>query len=80
MADAGYVIPTARTRLRPVSMQDVGTLHRLWTDPEVRRFFWDAEVIPYERAEAAVREAVEDFGATGSGSGSPKDVNTVETR
>jgi hypothetical protein len=46
----------------------------------VRRFFWDDEEIPYERAEAAVREAVEDFGATGSGSGSPKDVNTVETR
>jgi [ribosomal protein S5]-alanine N-acetyltransferase len=69
MADAGarYVIPTARTSLRPVSMEDVGGLHRLWTDPEVRRFFWDDEVIPYERAEAAVREAVEDFGRHGFG-------------
>ena len=64
MANAGarYVIPTARTRLRPVSMEDVGDLHRLWTDPEVRRFIWDDEVIPYERAGAAVREAVEGFG------------------
>jgi [ribosomal protein S5]-alanine N-acetyltransferase len=67
MGDAGHVIPTARTSLRPVSMQDVGTLHRLWTDPEVRRFFWDDEVIPYERAEAAVREAVEDFERHGFG-------------
>ena len=71
MGDAGarHVIPTARTSLRPVSMEDVGTLHRLWTDPEVRRFFWDDEVIPYERAEAAVREAVEDFGRHGFGRG-----------
>ncbi len=31
MGDAGarYVIPTARTSLRPVSMEDVEALHRL---------------------------------------------------
>ena len=62
MADAGYVIPTARTRLRPVSMEDMGDLHRLWTDPQMRRFFWDDEVIPRQRAGDAVREAVEGFG------------------
>ena len=67
MGDARYVIPTAGTPLRPVSMEDVGHLHRLWTDPEVRRFFWDDEVIPYERAGAAVREAVEDLGRHGFG-------------
>jgi len=69
MGDAGarYVIPTARTSLRPVSMEDVEALHRLWTDPEARRFFWDGEVIPHERAEAAVREAVEYFGRRGFG-------------
>jgi ribosomal-protein-alanine N-acetyltransferase len=48
-------------------MEDVGTLHHLWTDPEVRRFLWDDEVIPYEMAEAAVREAVEGFGRHGFG-------------
>jgi ribosomal-protein-alanine N-acetyltransferase len=69
MADAGarYVIPTARTSLCPVSMEDVGDLHRLWTDPQVRRYSWDDEVIPYERAGAAVREAVEGFGRHGFG-------------
>jgi ribosomal-protein-alanine N-acetyltransferase len=67
MGDAGYVVPTARTSLRPVSMQDLEYLHRLWTDPTVRRFFWDDEVIPRERAEAAVREAVEDLGRHGLG-------------
>ena len=69
MGDAGarHVILTARTSLRPASMEDAGTLHRLWTDPEVRRFFWDDEMSPYERAEAAVREAVEGFGRHGFG-------------
>ncbi|MDP9439322.1 MAG: hypothetical protein M3P49_11345 [Actinomycetota bacterium] len=37
MGDAGHVLQTARTSPRPVSMQDVGYLHRLWTDPAVRR-------------------------------------------
>ena len=69
MADAGarYVIPTARTRLRPVSMEDVGDPHRLWTDPQMRRYFWADEVIPRLRAGAAMREAVEDFGRHGFG-------------
>ncbi len=67
MGDAGHVVRTARTRLRPASMQDVGYLHRLWTEPAVRRFFWDDEVITRGRAEAAVREAVEDFGRHGLG-------------
>jgi len=67
MGDAGHVVPTARTLLRPVSIEDVGYLHRLWTDPAVRRFFWDDAVIPHERAEATVREAVEDFGRHGFG-------------
>lgn len=69
MGDAGarYAIRTLRTLLRPVSMEDVGKLHRIWREPAVRRFFWDDEEIPYERAEAAVREVVEDFGRHGFG-------------
>lgn len=63
----GFVIRTPRTLLRPASMEDVGELHRLWREPAVRRFFWDDEEIPYERAEAAVREAVEGFGRHGFG-------------
>ncbi len=59
---AGHAIQAARTILRPVSIEDVGYLHHLWTDPAVRRFFWDDEVVTRERAEAAVREAVESFG------------------
>ena len=67
MGDAGHVLQTARTSPRPVSMQGVGYLHRLWMAPAVRRFIWDDEVITRGRAEAAVREAVEDFGRHGLG-------------
>ncbi len=71
MGDAGarYVIPTARTSLRPVSMEDVEALHRLWTDPEVRRFFWDDEVMrgfATEFALALLRYGLERAGLTGA--------------
>jgi RimJ/RimL family protein N-acetyltransferase len=48
-------------------MEDAGDLHHLWTDPQMRRFFWDDEVITHQTAEAAVREAVEGFGRHGFG-------------
>lgn len=66
--DAGrYLIETARLRLRQVSIRDLDALYRIWTEPAVRRFFWDGEVISKERAEAAVREGSEDFAKHGFG-------------
>jgi [ribosomal protein S5]-alanine N-acetyltransferase len=62
-----FLIPTPRLRLRPVSMDDVDALHNLWTDPAVREFFWDGEIIDMERAEAAVREAIGGFERHGFG-------------
>lgn len=62
-----FRISTARLRLRPVSTGDLEALYRIWTDPVVRRFFWDGEVISKERAEAAVREGGEDFAKHGFG-------------
>jgi ribosomal-protein-alanine N-acetyltransferase len=66
--DAGrYLIRTARLRLRPVSLEDLDALYSIWTDPEVREFFWDGEVISREKAEAGVREAMGDFARYGLG-------------
>ena len=62
-----FLIETARLKLRPVSMDDLDDLHRLWTDPAVREFFWDGEVISRERAEGAVREGIEAFDRRGFG-------------
>jgi [ribosomal protein S5]-alanine N-acetyltransferase len=53
--------------LRAVRLDDVDALHRLWTHPDVRRFFWDDEVIPLGRAEDAVREAIGGFDRYGFG-------------
>jgi RimJ/RimL family protein N-acetyltransferase len=52
---------TVRCQLRPVSPADTGELHRLWTSPGVRRFLWDNEIIPLERAAEAVSTSRELF-------------------
>jgi len=61
------LIETARLKLRPVSRNDLDDLHRLWTDPAVREFFWDGETISRERAEAAVKEGIGEFDRHGFG-------------
>lgn len=53
------ILHTARLTLRPWALDDVERLHALWTDPDVRRYLWDNAVIPRERAEEAVRAAID---------------------
>ncbi len=48
------VLTTTRFELRPVTAADTGELHALWITPGVRRFLWDDEIIPLERAEETV--------------------------
>lgn len=62
-----FQIESARLTLRPVSPDDLEALHRLWIDPAVRHYFWDGEVISKERAEDAIREALQDFESHGFG-------------
>ncbi len=61
------VIETARLRLRPFSLNDVDALHRLWTEPEVRRYLWDGEVIPRERVESLINTSIISFEDHGFG-------------
>lgn len=42
-------IETDRLLLRPFTPADLDALHRLWTDPEVRRYLWDDEIIPQDQ-------------------------------
>lgn len=51
-------IRTRRLSLRPFAVSDVDALHALWTDPLVRRWLWDDEVIPRERAAEVVAASV----------------------
>lgn len=43
-----YEIETARLRLRPLIPDDLDAVHRLWTEPEVRKYLWDDEIISRE--------------------------------
>ena len=55
------VFETERCQLRPVTPDDTAALHRLWISPGVRRFLWDDEIIPLERAGEAVSTSLELF-------------------
>jgi [ribosomal protein S5]-alanine N-acetyltransferase len=63
-------LPTLETRrlvLRPCALSDLGDLHRLWTDAEVRRYLWDDVVISRERAAQTLQEALDSASHTGIG-------------
>lgn len=51
-------LETERCELRPVSPDDATELHHLWTSPGVRRYLWDNEIIPIERAAEAMSTSV----------------------
>jgi ribosomal-protein-alanine N-acetyltransferase len=60
-------IETARLMMRPVAADDVDDLHRLWTDPDVRKFLWDDRIIPRETAIGVIESSVESFKTNGFG-------------
>lgn len=60
-------IETARLRLRPFRLDDVDVLHRLWTEPEVRQYLWDGDVIKRERVESMVKTSLKSFADHGFG-------------
>ncbi|MYG14759.1 MAG: GNAT family N-acetyltransferase, partial [Gammaproteobacteria bacterium] len=43
------VLQTKRLTLRPLAEADLSALHRFWTQPDVRRYLWDNEIISIER-------------------------------
>jgi ribosomal-protein-alanine N-acetyltransferase len=60
-------IETARLQMRPFTLSDTDDLHRLWTDPEVRKYLWDDEVISREVAEEVVKSSLVSFEHHGFG-------------
>lgn len=60
-------LTTARTRMRPLTSDDVDLVHKLWTDAAVRKFLWDDVVIDRERAAQVVDMSGRDFAAHGFG-------------
>lgn len=58
---------TARLQLRPCTVADVEALHRLWTNPEVRKYLWDDVIITREQAAEVVASSLDDFAIHGYG-------------
>lgn len=61
------VLSTQRLLLRPISSADVEALHSFWTDPAVRKYLWDNEIISKDRVVDIVRDSETCFGELGSG-------------
>jgi RimJ/RimL family protein N-acetyltransferase len=62
-----FIIETTRLWLRPFAREDVGVLHRMWTDPDVRRYLWDDKVISRDRAAGEVEDSMTSFRDHGFG-------------
>ena len=58
---------TERLWLRPVAPTDRPALHRLWTDPAVRRFLWDDRVIDLATVDGVLAASAASFAAEGFG-------------
>ena len=69
-------IETPRLRMRPVSEHDVDLLHRIWTDPDVRRYLWDDRVIEREVAAEVVHASLADWRERGYGLWVVEEANT----
>ncbi len=58
---------TERLRLRPIGPRDVDDLHRMWLDPDVRRYLWDDRLIGRDVVEQIVERSQRNFAERGFG-------------
>lgn len=62
-----FVLETDRLVLRPAADTDTEGLHALFTEPDIRRFLWDDEVIPRSQTAEMVRKSRRRFASDGYG-------------
>jgi [ribosomal protein S5]-alanine N-acetyltransferase len=60
-------LETKRLVLTPFALCDLDFLHALWTEPEVRRFLWDDQVISREQAQEVITSSLASFDRVGVG-------------
>jgi RimJ/RimL family protein N-acetyltransferase len=60
-------LETPRLVLRPLTLSDVGALHALVIDPDVRRFMCDGLVFPEARVRRAILDSIHGFRWRGFG-------------
>lgn len=61
------LLATSRLMMRPFEMGDVDALHKIWTDPDVRRHLCDGRSISRERALGVVRSHFASIASFGVG-------------
>jgi len=61
------VIKTARLSLRPLGLDDVEPMLTLWTEPGVRRFLFDDQIISREQAADEINGSIARFETHGCG-------------
>lgn len=67
MSHPWQLLETPRLRLRPYEPADVGALHAIFTNPEVRRHLLDDEVVPRSWVEEEIRTTTQLFASSGYG-------------
>jgi ribosomal-protein-alanine N-acetyltransferase len=60
-SDSRFVLDTGRLTLRPVSSANHAGLHALFTQPGVRRFIFDEEIVPPEQTSEIISRSEELF-------------------
>jgi len=60
-------IRTTRIVLRPITIADLDELHRVWTDPEMRRYIWDGVAISRDDAAQLIARSTDYFEELGFG-------------
>jgi ribosomal-protein-alanine N-acetyltransferase len=51
-------LETPRLLLHPPAENDFDAFYRIWTEPDVRRFLWDDEIISDETAREAIAASI----------------------
>lgn len=67
MGEAMPILRTKRLVLRPIEESDAEALHGFWTDPAVRKYLWDNQIIPLEKVLQIVDDSERCFRTVGSG-------------
>ncbi|HTX34035.1 MAG TPA: GNAT family N-acetyltransferase [Bryobacteraceae bacterium] len=61
------LVRTPRLVLQPFAPEDLDALQALWTDPDVRRYLWDDQVVSRSRAAEVLAGALTGAGRHGIG-------------
>lgn len=60
-------IETSRLRLRQFTCDELDNIYQIWTNPDVRKYLWDDEIISKEKAKNTLNYCIDFFQENGFG-------------